>query len=125
MARGGVRPRGPVASALQAALREALEETGYKITRANPAYAAYMSPGSVTEKLHGFYAAVTDADHIADGGGLDDEQEDLEVGIALHQPQNEVAQGSRLARQAHRHTSHWKTQYRVSGCTSAATKCNR
>lgn len=66
-------------TALQAALREALEETGYKITRATPAYAAYMSPGSVTEKLHGFYAAVTDADRIADGGGLDDEQEDLEV----------------------------------------------
>jgi nudix-type nucleoside diphosphatase (YffH/AdpP family) len=66
-------------AALQAALREALEETGYKITRATPAYAAYMSPGSVTEKLHGFYAAVTDADRIADGGGLDDEQEDLEV----------------------------------------------
>lgn len=66
-------------TALQAALREALEETGYQVTKALPAFAAYMSPGSVTEKLHGFYAAVTDADRIADGGGLDDEQEDLEV----------------------------------------------
>jgi nudix-type nucleoside diphosphatase (YffH/AdpP family) len=66
-------------TALQAALREASEETGYKITKATPAFAAYMSPGSVTEKLHGFYAAVTDADKLADGGGLDDEQEDLEV----------------------------------------------
>jgi nudix-type nucleoside diphosphatase (YffH/AdpP family) len=66
-------------TALQAALREAREETGYKVARATPAYAAYMSPGSVTEKLHGFYAAVTDAERVAEGGGLDDEHEDLEV----------------------------------------------
>lgn len=66
-------------TALQAALREAQEETGYKIEKATPAFAAFMSPGSVTEKLHGFYAAVTDADRVAEGGGLDDEQEDLEV----------------------------------------------
>jgi nudix-type nucleoside diphosphatase (YffH/AdpP family) len=66
-------------TALQAALREAEEETGYKITKATPAFAAFMSPGSVTEKLHGFYAGVTDADRITAGGGLDDEQEDLEV----------------------------------------------
>jgi nudix-type nucleoside diphosphatase (YffH/AdpP family) len=66
-------------TALQAALREAREETGYKIARATPAFAAFMSPGSVTEKLHGFYAAVTDADRIVEGGGLDDEHEDLEV----------------------------------------------
>jgi nudix-type nucleoside diphosphatase (YffH/AdpP family) len=64
---------------LQAALREAFEETGYGIEKATAAFAAYMSPGSVTEKLHGFYAAVTDADRVAEGGGLDDEQEDLEV----------------------------------------------
>lgn len=66
-------------TALQAALREAREETGYKVARAAPAFAAFMSPGSVTEKLHGFYAAVTDADRVAEGGGLDDEHEDLEV----------------------------------------------
>lgn len=66
-------------TALQAALREAREETGYQIAKAVPAFAAYMSPGSVTEKLHGFYAAVTDADRVAEGGGLEDEQEDLEV----------------------------------------------
>jgi nudix-type nucleoside diphosphatase (YffH/AdpP family) len=64
---------------LQAALREAHEETGYRIEKATAAFAAYMSPGSVTEKLHGFYAEVTDAQRVADGGGLDDEQEDLEV----------------------------------------------
>ncbi len=66
-------------TAIKAALREALEETGYDISKATPAFAAYMSPGSVTEKLHCFYAAVTDADRVSDGGGLEDEQEDLEV----------------------------------------------
>ncbi|MBC2773497.1 NUDIX domain-containing protein [Rhizobium sp. AQ_MP] len=63
----------------EAVLREALEETGYRITTARPTFTAYMSPGSVTEKLHGFYARVTDADRIAQGGGLEDEQEDLEI----------------------------------------------
>jgi nudix-type nucleoside diphosphatase (YffH/AdpP family) len=66
-------------TAMQAAVREAFEETGYQISKATPAFAAFMSPGSVTEKLHGFYAAVSDADHVAAGGGLEDESEDLEV----------------------------------------------
>ena len=66
-------------TAMHAALREAREETGYQIAKATPAFAAFMSPGSVTEKLHGFYAAVTDADQVAEGGPLDDEHEDLEV----------------------------------------------
>lgn len=64
---------------LQAALREALEETGYAVSKAAAAFAAYMSPGSVTEKVHCFYSPVTDADRITAGGGLEDEQEDIEV----------------------------------------------
>lgn len=66
-------------TAMQAAVREALEETGYQLSNATAAFAAYISPGSVTEKLHGFYAAVTDANRISDGGGLDHEHEDIEV----------------------------------------------
>ncbi|KPF41973.1 NUDIX domain-containing protein [Rhizobium sp. AAP43] len=63
----------------QAVIREAMEETGYKIAKATSAFASYMSPGSVTEKLHGFYAEVTDADRVAAGGGLEEEKEDLEI----------------------------------------------
>lgn len=63
----------------QAVIREAMEETGYRIGAARPAFASFMSPGSVTEKLHGFYAAVTDADRVAAGGGLEEEKEDLEI----------------------------------------------
>ena len=63
----------------QAIIREAMEETGYRIAAADKVFAAYMSPGSVTEKLHGFYAVVSDVQRVAKGGGLEDEQEDLEV----------------------------------------------
>ncbi|QLF70026.1 NUDIX domain-containing protein [Peteryoungia desertarenae] len=66
-------------TALQAVIREALEETGYAVTKASNAFAAYMSPGSVTEKVHCFYGSVTDVDRVSAGGGLDDEHEDLEV----------------------------------------------
>ena len=42
-------------------------------------FAAYMSPGSVTERLHFFVAEVSLADRIAAGGGDADEGEDIEV----------------------------------------------
>lgn len=79
----------------QAAIREAMEETGFQIAKAEPAFAAYMSPGSVTEKLHGFYAEVSDADRIAMGGGLEEEKEDLEVvDIALSEALEMVDTGN-------------------------------
>ena len=37
--------------------REAVEETGYRIRQPRKVFEAYMSPGSVTEKLHFFVAA--------------------------------------------------------------------
>ena len=38
-----------------------------------------MSPGSVTEKLWFFIAEYTEADRLSDGGGLEEEGEDIEV----------------------------------------------
>ncbi|PLL16674.1 GDP-mannose pyrophosphatase, partial [Klebsiella michiganensis] len=35
---------------------EAEEETGFRVTRIEPVFIAYMSPGSVTEKLYFFIA---------------------------------------------------------------------
>ncbi|MFB2585457.1 NUDIX domain-containing protein [Herbiconiux liukaitaii] len=59
--------------------REAREETGYAIGEVEPVFEAYMSPGSVTEKLY-FYAAPYEAGDRADaGGGLADEGEDIEL----------------------------------------------
>ena len=59
--------------------REAREETGYEIGEVSPVFDAYMSPGSVTEKLY-FFAASYDPSNRADaGGGLADEGEDIEL----------------------------------------------
>jgi nudix-type nucleoside diphosphatase (YffH/AdpP family) len=59
--------------------RETEEETGYKITEVKKVFEAYMSPGSVTEILHFFIAAYEPSMKVAEGGGIDDEQEDIEV----------------------------------------------
>jgi len=64
---------------LEAMRREAIEETGYAVQSPRKVFEAYMSPGSVTEKLHFFVAAVDDADRRHAGGGDEHEGEDIEV----------------------------------------------
>lgn len=59
--------------------RETEEETGYKITEVKKVFEAYMSPGSVTEILYFFIAAYTPQMKVTDGGGLADEEENIEV----------------------------------------------
>ncbi|WP_042720678.1 GDP-mannose pyrophosphatase NudK [Flavobacterium sp. B17] len=59
--------------------RETEEETGYKISKVEKIFEAYMSPGSVTEILHFFIAEYSREMKITDGGGLDDEGENIEV----------------------------------------------
>lgn len=59
--------------------RETEEETGYKITEVRKIFEAYMSPGSVTEILHFFIAEYTSNMKISEGGGIEQEQEDIEV----------------------------------------------
>jgi len=59
--------------------RETEEETGYKISHIEKIFEAYMSPGSVTEILHFFIAEYSTEMKITDGGGLDDEGENIEV----------------------------------------------
>lgn len=62
---------------------EAEEETGYRVTHVRKIFEAYMSPGSVTEKLY-FFVAEYDADSkVSDGGGMEEEGEDIGV-IELH-----------------------------------------
>ena len=60
-------------------LRETEEETGYRITSVQKVGEAYMSPGSVTEILHFFVAEYNDDMAIGAGGGLEEEQENIEV----------------------------------------------
>ena len=59
--------------------REAEEETGYRVRQPRKVFEAYMSPGSVTEKLHLFVAEYGPGDRIRSGGGLEREGEDIEV----------------------------------------------
>ena len=59
--------------------RETEEETGYKISAVKKIYEAYMSPGSVTEILHFFIAAYSKLMKVNEGGGIEQEQEDIEV----------------------------------------------
>ncbi|MDT3402557.1 GDP-mannose pyrophosphatase NudK [Mucilaginibacter terrae] len=59
--------------------RETEEETGYLITDVRKIFEAYMSPGSVTEILHFFVAEYTKDMKVHDGGGVEHEQENIEV----------------------------------------------
>lgn len=59
--------------------RETEEETGYKIKDIKKVFEAYMSPGSVTEMLYFFIAAYSSSMKINEGGGLEHEQENIEV----------------------------------------------
>ena len=59
--------------------RETEEETGYKIGAVEKVLEAYMSPGSVTEILYLFVAEYTKEMKVSEGGGLEQEREDIEV----------------------------------------------
>ncbi len=58
---------------------EAEEETGYRVGEVHKVFEAFMSPGSVTEKLYCFIGEYDDAARIGRGGGLVEEGEDIEV----------------------------------------------
>jgi nudix-type nucleoside diphosphatase (YffH/AdpP family) len=75
--------------------REAEEETGYRVRQARKLFEAYMSPGSVTEKLHFFAAEVYDDDRVGPGGGEFHEGEDIEVlEVHLSEALRQVASGA-------------------------------
>ncbi|HZH64682.1 MAG TPA: GDP-mannose pyrophosphatase NudK [Flavisolibacter sp.] len=59
--------------------RETEEETGYKISGVQKIFEAYMSPGSVTEILYFFIAAYSQEMKVTDGGGVEGEEENIEV----------------------------------------------
>lgn len=59
--------------------RETAEETGYQITDVRKVFEAYMSPGSVTEILYFFIAEYAKEMKVTDGGGIEQEEENIEV----------------------------------------------
>jgi nudix-type nucleoside diphosphatase (YffH/AdpP family) len=58
---------------------EVEEETGYRLDKVQHLFDAFMSPGSVTELLHFFAGEYRAEQRIADGGGLHEEGEDIEL----------------------------------------------
>lgn len=58
---------------------EVREETGHEIGEPRFLFAAYVSPGSVTELIHYFTAPYAATDRTGAGGGLAGEGEDIEV----------------------------------------------
>ena len=59
--------------------REAAEELGVLVGALEPVFEVYMSPGSVTERLHFFAAPYSPHSRTGPGGGLAEEGEDVEV----------------------------------------------
>ena len=61
------------------ARKETEEELGYRLRDIKRVFDVFMSPGSVTERLAFFIAVYDPSDRISDGGGHEDEGEDIEV----------------------------------------------
>ena len=59
--------------------KETEEETGYKISNVQKVFQTYMSPGSVTEILYLFVGEYDESMKIGEGGGAEDETENIEV----------------------------------------------
>jgi nudix-type nucleoside diphosphatase (YffH/AdpP family) len=59
--------------------RETEEELGVRVSRLEHVFDVYMSPGSVTERLHFYAAQYSPSSRITAGGGLVDDGEDIEV----------------------------------------------
>jgi len=76
---GGLLDDDDADNAAAAVRREVEEETGYVVDELRPLFDVYMSPGSVTERVHFFVAPYTSADLTGPGGGVIDEGEDIEV----------------------------------------------
>jgi nudix-type nucleoside diphosphatase (YffH/AdpP family) len=58
---------------------EAEEESGYRLHDVRKLFAAFMSPGVLTEKIHFFVAEYEPHMRVGRGGGLAHEGEDIEV----------------------------------------------
>ena len=63
----------------QCIIRETEEETGYRISKVKKILETFVSPGAVTEILHLFIGEYDASMKVAEGGGLEIEQEEIEV----------------------------------------------
>jgi nudix-type nucleoside diphosphatase (YffH/AdpP family) len=63
----------------QCIIRETEEETGYRLSKVQKVMETYMSPGVVTEILYLFVGEYNESMKVTEGGGLEEEQENIEV----------------------------------------------
>ncbi|RYY18414.1 MAG: GDP-mannose pyrophosphatase NudK [Cytophagaceae bacterium] len=75
-----------------AIVRETEEETGYRLTAVQRVLEAYMSPGSVTERLFFYLAEYSTATEQRAGGGIEEEEIDV-LELPLSQALAMVATG--------------------------------
>ncbi len=69
----------PGESGADCARREAMEELGVRLTALEPVACAWTAPGVSTETVDLYLAACSQSDRIAEGGGVADEHEDIEI----------------------------------------------
>ena len=74
---------GPGQSPEHVAHTEVIEEVGYKPVRLQYMMKFYASPGTTTERVHLYYAEVTDDNRVGAGGEIESEQEYIKV---IHLP---------------------------------------
>ena len=73
---------------------EAEEETGYRLREVRKIFECFMSPGSVTEKIHFFVGEYDPSMLVGAGGGLAEEGEDIEVlELAIDEAMAMIADG--------------------------------
>jgi nudix-type nucleoside diphosphatase (YffH/AdpP family) len=58
---------------------EVEEETGYRVQHVEKVFEAFMSPGSVTEKLYFYVGEFDRSMRVHDGGGIPEEGEEIET----------------------------------------------
>ncbi len=56
-----------------------MEETGVRLATLEPLGISWSMPGISTERMHLYLAPYSAADRIGDGGGLDEEHEQIRV----------------------------------------------
>ncbi|MFP3467274.1 NUDIX domain-containing protein [Leifsonia sp. SIMBA_070] len=80
----------------EAIRREAAEELGVRIGELTHLFDLYMSPGSVTERVH-FYAARYTPAEIAGGGGVEEEGEEIEAVVVPYEEALGMVSDGRIA----------------------------
>ncbi len=59
--------------------KEILEEVGYEVESLSFMSSFFVSPGGTSERIHMYYAVVNNSTKVSSGGGLDEENEDIQV----------------------------------------------